>query len=88
MMVKDYSSVYYYLYDNLYRNLNSNKPINKNELRKYICKANNIPHRLLPIIIREMEHRGLIERISRDFIRLKSKPLNVLNNLGKIASMI
>lgn len=62
--------LYIALHNQLERKFGRNKVVSRKEIFAKIGRFQHIPRGIIPIVIKDMEERGLIEKISRDTIKI------------------
>ena len=77
---KKYIVIYLLLFEKLWNAADLGGYLSVTEARVRIGKAHNIPKPLRQIILKEMQHHGLLEFENRSRIKLNGKPMNLLEN--------
>lgn len=76
--------LYLSLHNNLIKGFGINKKINRKEFLTKISRHFLLPKNLRPIIIKEMEERGLIKKVDRDHIIVLKQNINIEKDVVKI----
>jgi len=84
---KYHNVLYEHLYDSIWKFKDCNGCITITESKKKIAHGYNIPYFVWMIILEEMSRLNWIRK-NRFTITLLKKPFNVMDNTGKICSMM
>jgi hypothetical protein len=76
--------LYLGLHNQLIKKYGENKIINRKEFFIKIGRHAQIPKKIRPLVLLEMENRNLIKKIDRDKIKILKEKVDLENNLKKL----
>lgn len=83
--------LYLGLHNQLVKKFGANSEISRKEFFTKLGKHGQIPMQLRPIVIKEMEVKGLIKRVNRDVLRILAIEIDIerdCNKLYQIAGLL
>ncbi len=80
--------LYLGLHNQLIKKFGAGSEITRKEFDCKIGKHGQIPKKLKPIVLREMELKGLIKKVNRDIIKLLPLEIDLENDCYKLFQLV